>query len=382
MKYKRFILWLGILSLVLLLLPGCNSGPQTETIIIPGSDELSTDDQETRPFQVQKIYRLPDEFINAGRLLGWSSSSSVVASFKNMSLPGHMMLKRLTYPYEKSEQIPGIQPDNSEIKLSPDGKHISEISTSASETTLKLISLADGKKSEVAKFRMRDQLFLQDIVWSSNSKYLAYLVIDPSEGGDDSLHLYEMGTQTSKTYQLKGFPKGERDTLLSINVSDDGQGVLFTVYPHDQPGKTYMMMGAIVGSDVKLQYKHRIGREENAWITNDQFVFLGTDGTLYEYDRRNGELSVLLEKVGSFKFSHDKKSIAYSLYDQDIIYAGKLQGKNILYNEPVYRGVLPTEMYWNFNNSSLFIYGQKLFSPSQITHTDSIDRQSFIIEFQ
>jgi hypothetical protein len=382
MKYKRFILGLGTLSLMVLLLSGCFSGPETETIVIPGIEEVSTDDQGTRPFQVKKIYRLPDGFTSAGRLLGWSSSSSVVASFKNMSLPGRMMLKRLNYPYEKSEQIPGIHPDDSEVMLSPDGKHISEISMSAAETTLKLISLPDGKASEVAKFRMRDQLFLQDVAWSSNSKYLAYLVIDPSQNGSDSLRLYNIGTQTSRIYQLKDFPKGERDTLLSINVSDDGRGVLFTVYPYDQPGRTYMMMGTVAGSDIELQYKHQIGREENAWITNDQFVFLGTDGTLYEYDRRNSELSVLLEKVGSFAFSHDKKSIAYSLHDQDIIYAGKMQGKNILYNEPVYHGILPTEMYWSPDNSSLLIHGQKLFSPSQVTHTDSTDRQSFIIEFQ
>ncbi|MFB5759203.1 hypothetical protein [Paenibacillus medicaginis] len=382
MKYKRFILGLGTLSLILILLSGCNSGPKTETIVIPGKEEVNTEDQSSRPFQVKKIYRLPDDFANASQLLGWSSSSSVVAAFKNMSIPGHMMLKRLTYPYEKSEQIPGIQVEHSQMTLSPDGQHICESSTSASGITLKLISLSDGKETEVAKFSLRDQLFLQDVAWSSNSKYLAYLVIDPSQSGGDSLRLYDIGTQTSKTYQLKDFPKGKRDTLLSINVSDDGRGVLFTVYPDDQPGKTYMMMGTVTGSDIELQYKHQIGREENAWITNDQFVFLGTDGTLYEYDRRNSELSVLLEKVGIFTFSHDKKSIAYSLYDQDIIYAGKMQGKNILYNEPVYRGILPTEMYWNLNNSSLFIYGQKLFSPSQVTHMDSPDKQSFIIEFQ
>ncbi|MFP3381062.1 hypothetical protein SB767_32590, partial [Bacillus sp. SIMBA_069] len=68
----------------------------------------------------------------------------------------------------------------------------------------------------------------------------------------------------------------------------------------------------------------------------------------------------------------DKKSIAYSLDGENIIYVGKLQGRNVLYNEPVYHGIVPTNMYWSLDNKKLFIQGQ----------TDSTEGQSFILEFE
>ncbi|MBN3523014.1 WD40 repeat domain-containing protein [Paenibacillus apiarius] len=379
MKKKRFILSLGILSLMLMLLSSCNLGPKTETIIIPSKEEEHTEDQGSRPFQVNKIYRLPDDFTSAGQLLGWTSTNSVVASYRKSSTD-RMMIKRLTHPYEQSEFVPGIHMEVPDMQLSPDGKYICEISKS--RVVLNLISLENGKETEVAKINSLEQLFVQDVAWSGNGRYLGYLVVDPRDNGVTSLGVYDAETQSSKTFKLKGIPSG--NTILKINVSDDGRSVLLTTFQYDQSGeKNYIMMGTNTGEgEIEIQFEHQIGREQNAWINNNQFAFLGIDGTLYEYDRRNGELSVLLDKVGNFKFSHDKKSIAYSLYDQDIIYAGKIQGKNVLYNEPVYRGILPSYIYWSLDNNSLLIHGQKLFSPSQMTQTDSTVGQSFIIEFQ
>lgn len=380
MKKKRFILSLGILSLMLMLLPSCNFGPKTETIIIPSREEDHTEDQGSRPFQVNKIYRLPDDFTSAGQLLGWTSSNSVIASYRS-SPTERMKIKRLTHPYEQSEYVPGVHVDVPDVQLSPDGKYICEISRTAKGEALKLISLQDGKETEAAKFRFSDQMILVDAVWSSNSKYLGYLVSDLQNNGVHSLRLYNIETRTSKTYKLKDTPSGK--PIMKINVSDDGRSVLLTALQYNKPEEKYIMMGAITErSEVEIQYEHQIGGQQNVWINNNQFAFLGTDGTLYGYDRRNGELSVLLDKVGNFRFSHDKKSIAYSLYDQDIIYAGKIQGKNVLYNEPIYRGILPSHISWSLDNKSLLIHGQKLFSPSQMTQTDSTVGQSFIIEFQ
>ncbi|WP_230877411.1 hypothetical protein [Paenibacillus polymyxa] len=79
-KYKYVVMPL-VVSLVILLLSGCGSEPKTETVVIADSNEVSSTDQSSRPFQVQKIYRLPDRFANRGQLLGWSSGDAIIASF-------------------------------------------------------------------------------------------------------------------------------------------------------------------------------------------------------------------------------------------------------------------------------------------------------------
>lgn len=141
-------------------------------------------------------------------------------------------------------------------------------------------------------------------------------------------------------------------------------------------------MGKVSGKNIEFQYERQIGGDSVAWMNNDQFVFLGTDNSLYEYDRRNGELSVILEKVFDFEFSPDRKNIAYTEYDQNVTYVGKVQGRNILYKEPVYRGIVPTHIYWNPNNKSVLLQGQKQLDSSQTASTDSPSKESLIIELK
>ncbi|MGG4454108.1 hypothetical protein [Brevibacillus porteri] len=370
MRNKNFILMSGALSLLFTLLSGCSAGPQTETIIISSNEEINNVDQASSPFQVKKIYRLPYEYISSGQLLGWSSSDSVVASFKTGSIREGIELKRLTYPFKQSQIIPKIKMGGYQMILSPDGKHLSTISMSNSGVSLKVLSLEDGKETEITTFS--NHMYIQDVSWSDNSRYLGYLTIDPSGREKDSLRLYDMESRTSMIYELKDFARG--DTPISINVSDDGRGVLFTMFPEhiDQSRKRSILLGEMTDKKVEKQFTRPFGGKQNAWINNDQFVFLGYDGTLYEYDRRNGALSVILERVSTFRLSHDKKSIAYSLDAENVIYAGKLQGRNVLYNEPVYHGIVPANMYWSLDNKKLLIQGQ----------TDSTEGQSFILEFE
>ncbi|TVX93748.1 WD40 repeat domain-containing protein [Paenibacillus agilis] len=367
MTNRNLIVWSGILSLLVTLLSGCSAGPQTETIIMPSKEEINIVGQTSSPFQVKNIYRLPYEFTSSGQLLGWSSSDSVIASFKTESVSEGLQLKRLTYPFEQSQIMSKIKMDDSQIILSPDGKYLAMRSSSVSGDSLKLLSLEDGKETEIAKFSNR--IFVQDISWSNNSRYLGYLTIDPSGGEKDSLRLYDMESRTSKIVELKDMTEG--NSPISIHVSDDGRSVLFTMLP-DQSGKRTLLLGEISHNKMEKQFTRPSAGEQSAWISSDQFVFLGYDGTLYEYDRRNGALSVILERVSSFKLSHDKKKIAYSLYDENIIYVGTLQGRNVLSNGPVYHGIVPTNMYWSLDNKKLLIQGQ----------SNSTEEQSFILEFE
>lgn len=382
---NRFLFSSGALLFLVIFLSGCSLGPRSETIVIPSKKETHTDDQSNRPFQVKTIYRLPDTFAEMDQLLGWSGPDSVVGLFRKASTTEGMIrnLGRFTLPYDKPEMLKKMDVNTPFLELSPDGKNIIEMAMSASGVSLKLISLADGKETEVARFHSSQQLFLQGVSWSGNSKYVCYLVIDPVRGGQASVGVYDTNAGTSKMYQLKGLDR--RRTLTGVNLSDDGRSVLLTMFHIAQSGRSNsIVMGTINGSEITVQYEHQTGREQNAWLTNDRFVFLGTDGTLYDYDRRTDELSVLLEKVSSFDFSRDRKHIAYSLHDKDTIFAGKLQGKNVLYEKPIYRGVIPSKIYWSPDNNSLLILCRKLYSPVQgaPVETSPVDEQPFIITFQ
>ncbi|AHM64151.1 MULTISPECIES: hypothetical protein [Paenibacillus] len=378
-KYKYVVMPL-VVSLVILLLSGCGSEPKTETVVIADSNEVSSTDQSSRPFQVQKIYRLPDRFANRGQLLGWSSGDAIIASFGAMTILKRGTLERLTYPYEQSKVISEIDKVTSNTILSPDGKYICEVSPSSSETTLKLISLQDGKEKEIDRISTRNESYVQYVSWSSNSSYISYLVENLVDHGADSLYIYDVGSQTSSKYQLKGILK--EDTLLSVNLANDGRSVLLQLFGAKQGQKKVLTLGKVSGKNIEFQYERQIGGDSVAWMNNDQFVFLGTDNSLYEYDQRNGELSVILEKVLDFEFSPDRKNIAYTVYDQNVTYVAKVQGRNILYNEPVYRGIVPTHMYWNPNNKSVLLQGQKQLDSSQTAPTDSPSKESLIIELK
>ncbi|WP_342481327.1 hypothetical protein NST07_07685 [Paenibacillus sp. FSL L8-0340] len=374
---RRYSGWMFGTFLLIILLSGCRAGVQSETVIIPDNEETDHAPQSSSSFQVKAIYRLPDEYMNEGYWLGWDSADSIVGLFKTSGIPEQFNLKRLTYPYEHSGNIKEIR-SNSQMELSPDGKYAAQ--TTASNTGLKMVSLKDEKETEIKTLSIGDQEYVQDISWSGNSQYLSYLVLNASEGEKSSVHIYDMQTHASKKYEFKDFEKG--DTLLSINVSDDGRSALFTLFESNRPGKTVIKFGRVTGSNIEIIYKHEIGREQNTWISNDQFAFLGPDGTLYEYDQRNSELSVILENVSAFKFSDNRKIIAYSLKGEDAVYVGKMQGRNVLYREPVYHGIVPLDTYWNMDNTKLLIQGSNAFVNSHAVQTDFTRGPSFIIELE
>ncbi|WP_414555438.1 WD40 repeat domain-containing protein [Bacillus swezeyi] len=344
--------------------------------MIPSKEENHSDDQKTRPFQVNTIYRLP----KADGLLGWSSSDSVVGFFKGDDTSERTIhrLQHLSSPYEKAEKLKGIESNTSNLKMSSDGKSIAGLTVSSNKASMKLFSLANGKKTEITSFASSKEVFVQNVSWSNNSRYVCYLLINAGQDGQASLHVFNTDSGTLKTYSLKDF--AEKDSLTGVNISDDGRHLLFTVL--QQSGEQCIIMGTISDNQIKIQNKRQNSYGEPVWLTNDQFVFLGTGETLYEYDRRNGELSALLEKVAIFKFSNDRKKIAYSLDEKDSIYAGKLQGKNILYEEPVYHGTIPSEIYWSPDGNSLLLNAQNQQSSMESASARFFDGQAYIITFK
>ncbi|KUL15743.1 hypothetical protein CHCC5019_4152 [Bacillus paralicheniformis] len=376
MKNKPFIIWAGVLLFLAIIVSSYNVGKRSETIIIPSGEDNHVGDQKTRPFQVNTIYRLP----KAGQLLGWSSPDSVVGFFKGdrTSERTARSLQRLSSPYEKAEIVKGIESNMSNLKMSPDGKRIAGVNLGLSKASMQLISPANGKKTEIASISASNEVYVQDVSWSNNSRYVCYLVLDAGQGNQTSLRVYDTASGTLKTYTLNDF--AEKNSLTGVNISDNGRDFLLTeLQRSDEYG---IRMGTIDGNRIKIQDKRLDSRGGPVWLNNDQFVFLDTGETLYEYDRRNGELSALLEKVTVFKFSNDLKKIAYSLKDEDNIYAGKLQGKNILYEEPIYHGTIPSEIYWSPDGNSLLVSAQYQYPSMESASARFLEEQAYIITFK
>lgn len=390
MVRKRFAILSALLAMIVLL-SGCAGGQRSETIIIPSTEDEHAADSGSKPFQVKTIYRLPISDAKYDSLLGWADSESVVGV--SQARDSMMNLTRLSPPYEQFEELHSVDVDPSNLELSPNGEFITGFKKTQDGIKVKLLSLSDGQEKNIAILKPHQEQLLTIPAWSDNGKYISYLV-DTGTGDTDTeksapkalviqMAVYDTFTGQAKLYRLKGFPM--KGSVTSAKISDDGQSVLIVWTNNERT--VNIGMGAINGDGFQIQYEHQAGSDQAAWLNKDQFVFLGTDGALYEYDRRNAALSVLLEKVIGFRLSQDRKYIAYSQKNNDnvSIFAGKLQGYNVLYNESVYQGVLPSKMDWSPQNDSLLVIGPKIYSaviqtspePSPDTHN-----QPFIIKFQ
>ncbi|MBT2286754.1 WD40 repeat domain-containing protein [Paenibacillus polymyxa] len=372
----------GFLVLLFLLLTGCGTGFQNETIIISGNETSEQIHQDLSPVQVKKIYRLPDENMDKGYWWGWSSTNAMVGAFKSPGYPERLMLKQLSYPFEQSENISEISMDNDRMTFSPDGTHVADIRTTRTVATLELFSIKDRKETAVDTFSSKGQMYFQSMSWSDNSQYISYLILDAAKSNINTLRIYDTTSKASNSYVLNEFNAG--DTLLGVQVSNDGRSALIKLYASTQPGKITVVLGKLIDGHFESKYRREIADNKTNWIGNNQFAFLGRDGTLYEYDLRNGELSVILERVSAFEFSRDKKFIAYTLQDEDVVYVSKMQGRNVLYNEPVYHGILPLNIKWSPDNTSLFIQGPKIYTNPKIIQNDdpTTGEPAFIIELE
>ncbi len=264
-------------------------------------------------------------------------------------------------------------------QLSPNGKYVSGIAKTEEGVFLQLTAYPGGEvESLEATTDANQELWFEEPAWSGNSRFVSYMVME-SNKRQSSIGIYDTQAESARVYRLKGL---ETEALpLKVIVSDDGKMVLIVLdeYGHGRR----IAMGAVKGNTIDVQYEHEIGADQAAWLNDDQFVFLGTEGTLYVYDRRNHELSILLEKVDSFEFSQDRKYVAYSQNGEDTIYAGKLQGKNVLSAEPIYHGVIPSKMYWSPDHRRLLVNGRKNYSKEKgPVAIEPTDQQPFIIEFK
>lgn len=383
MKMRRMLTLYAAFGLLILLLAGCLSNARSETIIIPGTEEEQTNGANGQSFQVRTIYRLPAAAMKKGQMLGWSGTDAVIGLYMD-TMPSQeptWQLQRFVPPYDKADLLQRVNVDTDMYELSPDGKLLSGFTKDKSGIALQVITLADGKTKAITAPDSRPwELRSRYLKWSDGNRYVSFLTAG-SARDQTNIGVYDTKAGTVKLYPLTGLEDGRY--IEAVTMSNDAEGALIDT-------GNRIALAKRSGDGFSIQYDHPAAASDGiAWINDDQIAFLGTDSTLFEYDSRNGELSVLLEKVGSFRLSPNRKAIAYTQNEEDTIFAGKLQGNNILYRSTVYQGIIPLRMHWSPSNDALLIDGRKQYlrpavqsGPAEAAAAPAADYLPFIIEFQ
>ncbi|MCK8486949.1 hypothetical protein M0651_07130 [Paenibacillus sp. MBLB2552] len=384
MKHRilRTLVWLMI---CVMMLSGCGGRPQTQTIIIPDTDEGQNSGGQTGPFEVQKIYRM--KLAAKGGLIGWSGADTLLGYFGGAG--GSQSLQEIKPPYDNLLQVLEVGYKQFVFDLSPDGQRITAMEENNGKFDLKLLSLADGKEQKISTFDP-PQLNSKWFTWSDNSRYLSFAsyTTQPASKGQSDIVVYDTQNGTQVNY-LISIPEGSRAALYSsVHVADDGNSAFLLNQRMDE---IWIIVGTLIDGEFTAQYEHElIGDGQAAWMNDDQVAFLGSDGTLYTYDLRNEAVTVLLDSAFSFKLSGDHQYVAYSKVD-GTLFAGKLQGNNVLNAKPIYQGILPSEMAWSPDNRRLLIFGGRSLlkgkpEPVEVqnpeTSIQSPEWLPFIIEFK
>lgn len=352
--------WLLISASLLLfgiLLSGCSWNRGTETVVIPDMEEnVPPSGQPDQPFQVGTIYRVPISTPDSEMLTGWSSPSTLVALFTGgLRSSEAQSLKQIGPPYETFEPLYSFNGSLQIGNLSPDGKLLSSFSWKDNVMIIKIFSMADGKE-KVAVSLPSSKLGTRQFSWSDNSRYLTYLFRNVKKG-TLNIGVYDTLEGVSSYYPVDTGRLSD-GTFFSVKLTDDGNSALLSVEGAD---RSAFLLETKQGNAFTSQYEHETGGQAD-FLDNNRLMYTGADNVLYVYDLRTAETATILEQVGSFKLSQDKKVLAYTYKSKDEIFAGKLQGNNILHGTSVYKGVIPSFMLWSPDNSRLLIDGRKLYA--------------------
>ncbi|TVY04284.1 hypothetical protein [Cohnella terricola] len=350
---KQAVLHAFLFGVFCLLLTGCLGAPRVETIIMDDTPQMGSDEGSSK-FAVQTIYTVLDGIKETLVPVGWINDNSLLGISMEES-EGY--LARVNEPFIVQQKLSGLSPligesGYSSVSLSPDGHYVSYVETSNKEWELKLHSLVEGQDTKLAvsqsKYAVRTQM-----TWSANSRFFGYVDIDETQY--PVLFVYDRVEKERKQFTI---PSLQADEMISfVSISDNGEEAL--IIKQGAQNQPVLEWGKLSGDAFVAHYQHTLSHElQVEWIHQDQIAFVGEDGTLYAYDQRNQLRSVLLHDVSRFRFSGDRKYIAYT--QGDVVFAASLYGNTLLRQEQVYKGIDIYNMAWSLNNSKLLLHGLKM----------------------
>jgi WD40 repeat protein len=345
MRLRRAIALLTLASLLPGLLSGCSRGLKSETVVIPDSAADLAASTGREPFEVKTIYRLQGS--EPDRWLGWTDGRTLLGA--SATSERAETLTEFSAPYDSGRKALGLGPGESALALSPDGSAVAALALANGSVSLALVRLSDGKKTVIEPFPS-SRLASRQVLWSDNGRFLSYLAQD-GQISAASLSVYDTSQGLLHHY---GMPDGQR--MDNVKLSEDGEDALAA--SSDRSGGKVLLL-AREGDAYTIRYEHSIRDADSFdWLNPNQFLFTDVDDSLYVYDKRNGSLSLLLGGISRFQLSPDKKTIAF-IRNEDAVFAGQLQGNNVLNEKTVYQGVIPSGLIWSPDHASLLVTGWK-----------------------
>lgn len=350
--WSAWVVWVA----VLLLLSGCASGLRSETIIIPDQSEVVPDTGGSHVFEVNTLFRLPG--MEEYQLNPWRWLTADALAGLSWGSSGWGSVSRYALPYEQPEKL--VELANYPLELSewsPNGRYFAHLSQSSTDypqsSHLTLVSIPDGAREEIGMPHFLPRSAERKLMWSSNSRFVSFFTMN--EQGEIGIAAYDTERGEMKQYTM---PEQTKSAILhTVKLSAEGDGVIVV---RSEPGKLRsFVLGKWKGNQFVIEYEHSLHEGEGVeWLDPNRVMFAGTDGTLFVYDRRNGDLSVLKDQGGAFALSADRQYIAYAT-DEATVEVAKLQGNNLLNTSTVYHGLTVAEMAWSPDNSGLLVRGRK-----------------------
>lgn len=385
MKAVR-IRMIGMLAAAaLLLLSGCATvGLRTETIVIPDSEEAEVRDGG-EAFEANTIYRLPDMNEKYAGEFRWAGAEELIRLYWDNR--GRQAVESYVPPYEKPLRQLDLEPYILDYSgLSPNGQYFASFKYGDEadvSTGLSLLKLQGGEQKTVDARRTFLQRGARTLTWSNNSRYVSYFSV--SGQGEIEISVYNRESEEIKSYAMPD--QNETIFYYSVKLSDDGSGALIVKEEQGKPAS--FVLGRWEDDRFIGEYEHTLHESYQVdWIDADRIAFVGTDGTLFAYDRRNGGIAVLLDQVGGFALSPDRQYIAY-LTDEVGVDVATLQGNNLLNKKTVYRGLVASQMTWSSDNGALLIQGRKPYegplfpkSAPALKVEEMYNDQLFVIDFK
>lgn len=375
---KRIFLWAAAYVLLAVIVTGCTGALKSKTVIIPDAEESREPQSLSETFEVNKIYKLPEN--EDGELFGWTDKEHVLGYFGKRGQ--ERSFEELDYEFKTRQPLPDIHGFVHGVKVSADGAYASFSVQTGGKEKLMLLRLADQKQTVLREWANKERVVVTgQMSWSNNGRYVSFV----QENGNQEavIAVYDVTRQETKEFKFTG-KTTENDHIYSVQVSDDGASALIFKIAVRQP---YIVFGSFQGDAFVSQYEHPVSSEGNGdFVNDDQIVFVGEEGSLTLFDRRNAKITTLLERSGVFQLSRDRKYIAYSK-GRENLYVAKLQGNNIMNEKEIYKGIVPEQIEWSPDNRRMLLTGRKWYEPRPSASVPIVapftqNNSLFIIEFK
>ncbi|UQZ86583.1 hypothetical protein SK3146_05876 [Paenibacillus konkukensis] len=361
-------------ALLCLALAGCAGRLSDKIVVIPDTEEAGESaDSGHNGLEVGKIYKLPEQDITGSDIAGWIDNRRVIGLIGG-SAGRH--LTAIDYQTGTREAWQDTATERIELgAVSPDGKYIALTRYNGEKETYSLLSTVSDRQEAVMSESDAGAAAARTspLAWSNNSRYVAYAK-EKSRFGEAALVVYDRQTAAVNSWALPGWQ------VVYAKAADDGASAVIVRMEGGQP---YAAYGTLSEGAFELRYEHNLNHADGVdFISDDQIVLSGANGALITYDKRNSSTAVLLEQVGIFKLSNDSKYIVYSK-ESESLYAAKLQGNNVLNEQSIYKGIVPTRLDWSPDNKKILLNGRKWFEARPAPALQVVPAKTpLIIEFK